>query len=250
MNRVQQELAPWVNEAGDEDSPVSLAVCRPLADGHDSALFVPLHYEPNYAYPLLVWLHGPRDSQQQLMRIMPLVSMRNFVGVAPRGPLEHRATSALATTWSWSDDEASLSTAEQRVTGAIELTRRRLNIAPRRVFLAGYSTGGTLALRLAMAHPQRFAGVISLGGRFPTGGSPLRRLGEARGVPILLACGQTSREYPQADVCSDLRLLHSGGMNVALRIYPCGDEISPLMLPDMNRWIMDLVIGCPQAVQA
>ena len=249
MNRAHQELAPSDYLASEDDAGVSSAVCGSLADGHDSALFVPLHYEPNYAYPLFVWLHGPRDSQQQLKRIMPLLSLRNFVGVAPRGPIEHGGLGGAAG-WSWSADEAALSHAEQRVTDVIELARRRMNVAPRRVFLAGFASGGTLALRLAMARPQQFAGVLSLGGRFPTGGNPLCRLSEARAVPIFLACGQASRAYPQYDVCADLRLLHSGGMNVALRVYPCGDEISPLMLPDMNRWMMELVVGQRQAVQA
>ena len=41
------------------------------ARGIETTFFVPLHYEPNYAYPLLVWLHGPQDDQGQLKRIMP-----------------------------------------------------------------------------------------------------------------------------------------------------------------------------------
>jgi len=250
MNRVQQETAPQTSEIGAFEAQVSSAVFGSLADGHDSALFVPLHYEPNYAYPLFVWLHGPRDSHQQLKRIMPLVSMRNYVGVAPRGPIEHAGRAKGSTCWSWSDDDTALPRAEQRVNEVIDLASRRLNIAPRRVFLGGYASGGTLALRLAMAQPQRFAGVLSLGGRFPTGGTPLRRLCEARGVPIFLACGKTSSDYPQDEVCDDLRLLHSGGLNVALRIYPGGDDISPLMLPDMDRWMMELVVGSREPVQA
>ena len=250
MNRVQQETAPLASETSAYEAQVSSAVFSTLSDGHESALFVPLHYEPNYAYPLLVWLHGPRDSHQQLKRIMPLVSMRNYVGVAPRGPIEHAARGKGSACWSWSDDDTALPRAEQRVNEVIDLASRRLNIAPRRVFLGGFASGGTLALRLAMAQPQRFAGVLSLGGRFPTGGTPLRRLSEARSVPIFLACGQTSHDYSQDDVCDDLRLLHSGGMNVALRVYPGGDEISPLMLPDMDRWMMELVVGHRQVVQA
>ena len=55
--------------------------------GHSTphALFVPMHYEPNYAYPLLVWLHGPGDDERQLQRVMPLISLRNYMAVGPRG---------------------------------------------------------------------------------------------------------------------------------------------------------------------
>ena len=48
-------------------------------------MFGPLHYEAGYAYPLIVWLHGWGDDETQLKRVMPLVSMQNFVAVAPRG---------------------------------------------------------------------------------------------------------------------------------------------------------------------
>ena len=47
--------------------------------------FAPLHYEPNYSYPLIVWLHGPHNNELELKQIMPLVSMRNYVAAAPRG---------------------------------------------------------------------------------------------------------------------------------------------------------------------
>ena len=33
-----------------------------------AALFAPMHYEPGYAYPLIVWLHGPGGDERQLNR--------------------------------------------------------------------------------------------------------------------------------------------------------------------------------------
>ena len=38
------------------------------------SLFAPLKYEPGYAYPLLVWLHGLHGDERQLLRIMPLLT--------------------------------------------------------------------------------------------------------------------------------------------------------------------------------
>ena len=96
-----------------------------------------------------------------------------------------------------------------------------------------------MAFRLAMCHPTRFAGVLSLGGEFPQGGTPLVRLADARRLPIFLATGRNSRRYPAARVCQDLKLFHAAGMNVDLRQYPCGDELLSMMLADMDRWIME-----------
>jgi len=205
-------------------------------------LFAPVHYEPNYAYPLVVWLHGPGDDENQLKRIMPVVSLRNYVGVAVRGTTSLK-TSSGRPGYTWAQSQPHTALAEQRVMDAVQDVQSRYNISSRRIFLAGFDCGGTMALRLAFSHPARFAGVLSLGGEFPVGGAPLSRLPEARRVPVFLACGRESQRYPSTVVCDNLKLLHSAGMDLTLREYPGGHEISPRMLADMDRWIMDLVTG-------
>jgi phospholipase/carboxylesterase len=205
---------------------------------------------------LLVWLHGPGDDESQLKRIMPLVSMRNYVGVGPRGTVSQtrqipadpredrqRTGGTQRTTYSWSQTPTHIQAAEQQVFDSIDLARDRFNIAPERVFLAGFDCGGTMAFRLALSHPQQFAGVLSLGGEFPSGRNPLGRLHDARRLPIFLACGRKSRKYPSLAVCENLRLFHTAGLHVALRDYPCGHEISTTMLSDMNRWMMEQITG-------
>ena len=48
----------------------------------DCNLFVPMHYEPNYSYPLIVWLHGDGRDQNEMLKYMPSVSTRNYVALA------------------------------------------------------------------------------------------------------------------------------------------------------------------------
>ena len=206
------------------------------------ALFAPIHYEANYAYPLIVWLHGTGGDEAQLMRIMPVLSLRNYVAVAPRGFL-----TGSDSRFGWEQTAEQIQHAEQRVFDSIEAASQKRNIAPRRVFLAGFDTGGTMAFRVGMNHPQRFAGVLSLGGAFPTGHTPLGQLAVARRLQIFLAVGRSSSHYPEANVCNDLRLLHTAGIPITLRQYPCGHEVSPQMLRDMDRWIMDLVTQPPES---
>ena len=224
------------------------------------AIFAPIHYEPGYSYPLVVWLHGPGGDERQLLRIMPLVSMRNYVAVAPRGviiasregviapregviaPREGGISSAAEkTTYGWSHAEQDLQQAEQRIFDSIEIAFHRYNIHSRRIFLAGFDTGGTMALRVAMNHPYKFAGVLSLGGCMPTGGAPLSRLPEARQLAVFLAAGRRSAIYDEQQVCGDLRLLHTAGMSITLRLYGCGHEIAPQMLSDVDHWIIEQV---------
>ncbi|HET6880898.1 MAG TPA: alpha/beta hydrolase-fold protein, partial [Pirellulales bacterium] len=216
-----------------------------------TALFAPMHYEPNYAYPLLVWLHPAGDDESQLKRIMPLVSMRNYVAVAPRAPQGlDAATDKPLHAWPVTGDPSTVdrwNLSEQLIFDAVELAQTRFHIASRRIFVAGYDGGGTMAFRLAMDYPQRFAGVLSLCGRFPSGQTPLKRISLARQVPVFLACGRDSRRYASAEVCEHLKLFHSAGMNVSLRQYPCGHEMVPAMLGDMDRWMMEQIAAASAA---
>lgn len=202
------------------------------------AIFSPLHYEAGYEYPLLIWLHGPGDDERQLRKIMPEVSMRNYVAVAPRGTREMAGQDALGYTWAQTEREV-FETADA-IFDCIEFVRERFNVAPTKVFIGGYQTGGIMALRQAFICPNIYAGVISVGAGFPQNLQPLSQIKRLRNLPILLSSGRQSKSYPESHLCDDLKLAHSAGMNVDIRQYPAGDAICTEMLKDMDRWMMDL----------
>lgn len=238
MNRIEQSNRPPKPHLS-ANCPTDVSSAS-FAQSHSSAphaVFAPLHYERNYAYPLIVWLHGRRDDERQLLRVMPLVSMRNYVAVAPRGLRVADDSGG----YGWPQDAATIEHAGQRVFDLIDAVADKYHFSPRRVFLAGFDDGGTMAFRLAMNYPNRFAGALSLCGPFPTGQTPLGRLDEIRGLPIFLAVGRDSRCYPPEQVCEDLRLLHTAGLSITLRQYPCCHEISPQMLRDVDRWIIEQI---------
>jgi phospholipase/carboxylesterase len=197
-----------------------------------------MHYEPGYAYPLVVWLHGPADSERQLVRIMPLLSTRNYVAVAPRGTKRQRSVAGAPEGFGWEQEEDQIREAARRVRACIELARQKCHVAPMRVFLGGFDVGGTMALRVGVESPGTFAGVLSFGGHFPSSGAPLRHLRELRGMPVFLAAGRDSETYPPNRANTDARLLHQAGLAVTLRCYPCGQEIAPQVLDDLNRWLI------------
>lgn len=221
--------------------PVVESARYSFGGGDNYSLFAPLHYEPGYAYPLVIWLHGPLDNEHQLKKIMPLVSMRNYAAVGPRGTLPMQTESGLRA-YGWAQTHDQILHAEHAVFDAYDAATTRFNIAPHRIFLAGYDCGGTMALRIALQYPGKFAGVLSLGGAFPEGSNPLAKIGQARRLPVFLACGRQAEKFPSQQVCDNLRLLHSAGMSVTLRQYPCGDELTTQMLSDMDRWIMEQVL--------
>src|SRR5260221_739133 len=248
MNRIQPRRPPTTPAAAGKksspstESPVIAAgiLSQPAADKSPFALFTPLHYERNYAYPLIVWLHGPDENESQLKRIMPLVSLRNYAAIAPRGTA---AGETEAAAFHWSQSEEHIELAQQRVLDCLAAARQRFNVAPGRVFIAGHECGGTMALRLALREPHRFAGVLSLGGRFPSGHAPLAQLDAARQLSIFVSANRASQRYPTEAVFHDLRLVHAAGMSITLREYPGTDDLRPQVLADIDRWLMDQITG-------
>jgi phospholipase/carboxylesterase len=70
-------------------------------------------------------------------------------------------------------------------------------------------------------------------------------------LAVFLAAGRHSTVYNEQRVCDDLRLLHTAGMSITLRLYPCGHELSPQMLADVDRWIIEqITAGKAEADQA
>ena len=207
------------------------------------SLFVPLHYEKEYAYPLLVWLHGAGDDERQLKRVMPGISLRNYIAVGPRGTSPYFTDEAAS--YCWQQTESDIIEAQYRLAECIERVQARYNVHSSRVFVGGYADGGTMALRLALRMPQLCAGVISIGGAMPQGLSPLVNVERARGLPVLLMQGKNSQEYPTDQMCHDLRVLHAAGMAAAIRQYPAEDELTTTMLSDLNAWLMERVTGVP-----
>jgi phospholipase/carboxylesterase len=241
-SKVVKQKAPAFHPSFSLDS----ALFSPPRPDTSRVMFTPLHYEPNYAYPLVIWLHGPGNTdERQLLRIMPMISLRNYVAVAPRG-FHCDGQEPNPTSYDWPQTAEHIEEAENRVFDCIEAAQRRWRMSDKRVFLAGFDVGGTMAFRVAMNHPRQFAGVVSLCGAFPTGQRPLVQLLEARRLPVFLAVGRDSERYPPNLACEDLRLFHTGGISVTLRQYPCGQQIAPQMLRDIDRWVIDQVTNASE----
>lgn len=238
MNRLFAEPAPPARPRRPDAPHASVGIARLTRSSDPFSFFAPLHYEQNYAYPLVVWLHSAGGDERQLARIMPLVSMRNYVGMSVRGPVEDSRRG-----YCWPQTADAIDLAAERILDSVDRACTKYNIHQQRIYLAGYESGGTMAMRVALRHPERFAAAVSIGGAFPEGESPLSKLPQLRKFPLLIAHCRDSQNYPIDQVCQELSLFHAAGLAVTLRQYPCGDELTTQMLHDLDVWLMQQVTG-------
>jgi phospholipase/carboxylesterase len=229
-----------------------------------SAQFIPRCYEPNYAYPLLVCFHARGADENQLVRVMPGLSWRNYLGLALRGPEPVYRRGQLAG-FGWGatfgrtvgrgavlpDAEVvrrslagesaheDLERIEHSVFKGVMRARRALHIHSERIFLVGHGEGAAVAYRLGLTYPDRFAGIVALNGYIPSGFRPLARLAECRGLRILVVHGEWNGRTPVERARRDVAILRAGGLRVSYQTYPCGNRLAPRMLADVDTWLIN-----------
>jgi phospholipase/carboxylesterase len=203
--------------------------------------FLPSGYEPNYAYPLLVFFHGHGGCEEQILQLAPRLSRRNYISIGLRGPHKLKPDDAGRTRYSWGPDGRCDAIIEEYVFQAIEQTRRRYHVHSERIYLAGVCEGASLAYRLGLSFADRFAGVISLNGRKARQGAPLMRLPEVRKLRVLICHGIANAFVPLVEAKRDFRLFYAAGLSVRMRTYPTTHRLHPHMLRDIDRWIIDAI---------
>ena len=203
---------------------------------------VPLHYEPNYRYPLIVWLHHAGHNERQVEMVMPHISLRNYVAVGVRGS---RASDSAGHRFEWGWSPAGVDAAHEAVAFAVEEASGRYSVDPGRVVLAGYRDGGTMAMRLALRDPERFSGVVSLGGPLPVSGGQLGNFQQLRQrrLPMLWQWACSGAHWDPERFTAELRTAMSLRARVEARQYADEDEMNTVALADINAWVMREIVG-------
>jgi phospholipase/carboxylesterase len=204
--------------------------------------FLPIGYEPRYPYPLLVFLHGHGGNEEQVLRLAPRLSRRNFIAIGLRGPValdanDDRPNDGLPS-YAWGDGRYA-TLLEDYLLRAVEQTRRRYHVHSERVYLAGLAEGATVAYRLGLTFADRLGGVIALNGAMPRLERPLLRLPHARSLRVFIGHGIANLHTPWTHARHDLRVLSAAGLSVTMHSYPTTHKLHPDMLRDVNRWIID-----------
>jgi phospholipase/carboxylesterase len=190
-------------------------------------VYIPDHYEPNYPYPLLVWVvpdSAPRGILKPLMR---RISERNSCGAVVR------ATSP--------------GLLEDRLTATVANLRRRYHIHSERVYLAGSGAQGTQALALGLSRPEWFGGMIAISPQLPLRPRLLSRFDAVRGKRVFLATSGVDRS--QIDRLESLqRLLWSAGLSVRACVCDSPEPDDRGLLREINRWMIQAIEAAASVV--
>ena len=217
----------------------------PVASSWHAALaaqtfFVPLHYEPNYAYPLIIWLHSDGFNENQVNHVMPHISTRNYIATGIRGPV---AIDANGHRFAWRTTSSAMASVERCVFEAINRAQDQYSVHAQRVVIAGYQSGGSTALQIAARHPQRFAAAVSMGGSFAGSVADSSLQQNPAHPPMLWQHALASSWYDQDQLVQDVKQAMAIRAKVEIRQYQMDDEMNTAVLADLDRWMMNHVVN-------
>jgi phospholipase/carboxylesterase len=228
-----------------KDDPTKSTSFSEVASGH--SFFLPMHYTPTYHYPLVVWLHSNGFNESQVDDVMPHISVRNYIGVGVRAT---KAADAVGHRFDWHQGNSAICAAHDSIVCAVDEATERFSVHPKRVILAGYRDGGTMALRIAMRQPDRFAAAVSLGGAMPQGA--IRNINQLRQrrLPMLWQWGGANERFTSENLKSDCQMAMTIGGQVEVRQYPGDDEMDTVVLKDIDDFIMRRIVSQSSAVDS
>lgn len=207
---------------------------EPAMTDRPSSIQLPEHYEARYAYPLVVWFHGDGGSEAEISSVMPSISDRNFIGLAVRG------NTTCGSGFGWSTEDEQIDSLLNDVESLVRMCRRQYHIHSERIYLAGFGSGASAAMKLILKRPEWFGGAACLCGSFSNLSVPSLRLKDFRNKRMLLTTSAMNRSSGVGDVVAAGHLLYSSGMQIGTRVYQeSGSTPTTKMLCDLNHWLMD-----------
>jgi phospholipase/carboxylesterase len=196
----------------------------------------------------VIWLHGLGADGHDFEPVAPLLGLQKarVRFVFPHAP-EIPVTLNLGMVMrAWYDlsalDDASrvdhegLARSAQAVTDLVSRERER-GIPADRIVLAGFSQGGSVALRVGLAAPEPLAGMVLLSTYLVEGGSE----SGAQGLRIFQGHGTYDPVVPYAWGVQARDRLIAGGANVTWKSYPMQHAVCPEEIEDLAAWLQELV---------
>jgi predicted esterase len=174
-------------------------------------------YSETNPISLLVWLHGCGG-----------IAEGDLWSVAP--PSTRQTQSYIAISIGGRDGACwSVNTDTPKVLAAIADIARYFNINPRKVFLAGYSSGGNMTYRVGFQHTSTFAGLLVENSDpfYGTGATPASLLASSSWrINVAHLAHLSDTTYPIAGVRSNLSTLTANGFPVT-KIEKAGTHYDP-----------------------
>lgn len=192
--------------------------------------------------PTVIALHGHGANAQDLIGLAPHIAAGRTLWVCPQAQFTIEP-GLYGFTWfqrgpDGQRDPQQFEHTVEAVKDFIDEARARYPIDPARTVLLGFSQGGGLAYRIALAEPRRFAGLAALSTSLSDELAGTLEPGDGVGdLPVLVQHGEND---PMIDVDRARQArerLRAIGVEPEYHEYPMGHEIGQQSARDLSAWL-------------
>jgi len=200
-------------------------------------------------HPTIIAMHGWGANALDLIGLAPYVAEGRFMIIAPQGPLEVPIGAIRGYGWfpirmgSPPDRDAieeSVLTASRFIDAAID----RYPVNRRKLVILGFSQGGVMAYRLALANPAKYAGLVALSSWFaPELADTITDRDALERLPTMVQHGRADDMIEIARARSSVEALRELRVPLTYREYDCGHEITADGLQDLSDFLNSKVLS-------
>lgn len=201
--------------------------------------------QPQYS---IIWLHGLGADGQDFVPIVDELDLQVAVRyIFPNAPLRPVTINGGVVMRAWYDIAGQSMDAQQDAAGicASQLLVEQLisqevarGIKSDKIFLAGFSQGGAIALHTAMRQTAPLGGILALSTYLPLADSAAREaLASNRATPVFMAHGRDDPVIPYALGAASRDKLQEFGYEVEWHEYPMQHSVAEKELRDIETWL-------------
>jgi phospholipase/carboxylesterase len=197
----------------------------------------------------VVWLHGLGADGHDFDPIVPALRLPGGPEVRyvfPHAPVRPVTINNGMAMRAWYDilaiqrgareDEAGIRASGEAIDALIRREVER-GVPAHRIFLAGFSQGGAVALHAGLRHPEKLAGIIALSCYLPLRAAASEFHSANRDTPIFMAHGSLDPVVPPVLGEDSAQLLTAGGHPVTFKRYVMPHSVCPQEVEDIRDWM-------------
>ncbi|HXQ20261.1 MAG TPA: alpha/beta fold hydrolase [Candidatus Acidoferrales bacterium] len=207
-------------------------------------------YEPagDGPHPTILALHGWGANGMDLLGVAPYLAGGRFLVLCPQGSVEVPLGPMVG--YGWFPITMGAPPDPVAFTKGLDEARRFLDAAVRRypvdrnkLVVLGFSQGGVIAYALALAEPERFAGLVALSSWLPAALTQTASPHTRERLSVLIHHGTRDDLIEIARGRESVETLRRLQVPVTYREFDMGHEISPDSLADLSDWLENKVLS-------